>query len=327
MIPAIETTGLVKVFGETRAVDGVDLVVEPGTIHGLLGPNGAGKTTIVRILATLERLDGGRAAVLGHDVAAEASEIRKRISLTGQFASLDEDLTAAENLTMFGRLLGMRKGDARARTHRLLQDFELADVADRRVRTYSGGMRRRLDLAASMIGRPSVVFLDEPTTGLDPGKREEVWRMIRSVSRSGGTVLLTTQYMEEADALADEISVIDQGKVIARGTPPELKRAVGGQTIVVRPRDPARLAEATVVVEQALHRRPDATSRDVLTVPVDDDAAFGTVVRHLEGAGIEMAELSLRLPSLDEVFFSLTGRRTDDTTDSPSPHTAQDDAA
>ncbi|WP_129663054.1 ATP-binding cassette domain-containing protein [Phytoactinopolyspora endophytica] len=337
---AIETVGLVRHFDQTRAVDGVDLAVEPGIVYGLLGPNGAGKTTIVRILATLLRPSAGRAAVLDHDVVSEAAEVRRRISLTGQFASLDEDLTGAENLVMFGQLLGMRKGDARARTRELLADFELVEAAEQRVGTYSGGMRRRLDLAASLLGRPSVVFLDEPTTGLDPGKREEVWRMIRSISQAGGTVLLTTQYMEEADALADEISVIDQGRVIAHGTPPELKRAVGGQTIVVRPQDPGRITEAATIIEQVVGHAPAAASHEVLTAPVAGDGEFGALVRQLELAGIESAELSLRLPSLDEVFFTLTGHhanngahtddetRTDDGSPTDGPgHSAQADTS
>jgi oleandomycin transport system ATP-binding protein len=308
MTLAIEASGLVKDFGTTRAVDEVDLAVPAGSVFGLLGPNGAGKTTTIRMLSTLLRPDAGHATVMGYDVVHEAAAVRTQISLTGQFASLDDDLTGAENLVMFGRLIGLNKIDAKGRATELLDRFELSDVADRRVSTYSGGMRRRLDLAASLVSRPKVVFLDEPTTGLDPGKREEVWRMIRAISQGGGTVLLTTQYLEEADALADEISVIDHGRVIAHGTPPELKHVVGGQTIVARPRDAARLPDVAAILRDAAGRPPEAASSQVLTVPVDDDGVFACAVRELDHAGIAMSELSLRLPSLDEVFFALTGR-------------------
>ncbi|NED93931.1 ATP-binding cassette domain-containing protein [Phytoactinopolyspora alkaliphila] len=308
MTLAIETEGLVKTFGSTRAVDGVDLAVRPGQIYGVLGPNGAGKTTVIRILATLLRPDAGRASVLGRDVVRDADEVRRRISLTGQFASLDEDLTGEENLVMFGRLLDAPKAEAAARARELLDEFDLTDAGALRVRTYSGGMRRRLDLAASLIGRPGVVFLDEPTTGLDPGKREELWRMVRSIADRGDTVLLTTQYMEEADALADEISVIDQGRVIARGSPPELKRLVGRQTVVVRPKQSSRIAEVAAILRGVAGHEPRTASREVLTVTVDADTQFTDVVRHLDRAGIESAELSLRLPSLDEVFLTLVGR-------------------
>ncbi|AYY12183.1 ATP-binding cassette domain-containing protein [Actinobacteria bacterium YIM 96077] len=308
---AIEASGLAKSFGTTRAVDGVDFTIEAGTVHGLLGPNGAGKTTVVRLLATLLRPDAGRAAIMGHDIIRDPAAVRRRISLTGQFASVDEDLTGAENLTMFGQLLDLPKSAAKVRARELLDEFQLTEAGDNRVRTYSGGMRRRLDLAASLIGRPDVVFLDEPTTGLDPGKREELWQMIRSIARSGGTVLLTTQYMEEADALADQITVINHGTVIARGTPPELKRIVGGQIVVVRPKDTARISEAASIVQAVLGYEPDAASTEVLTAPVDGDADFARIVARLASAGIEVVELSLRLPSLDEVFYTLTGRQTD----------------
>src|SRR5690606_1439962 len=256
--------------------------------------------------------DEGTASVHGLDVVKQADQVRRRIGLTGQYASVDEDLTGRENLVLFGRLLDLRGPQAKARADELLARFELTDAAGRRVSTYSGGMRRRLDLAASLIARPSVVYLDEPTTGLDPGKRDEVWRMIRSMTDDGGAVLLTTQYMEEADALADHIAVIDHGRLIASGPPPEFKRIVGGQTLVVSPTDPDRCAEVAGILEAVTGRTPDTTRRDVLTVPADGDAALIAAVRRLDEAGIGITELSLRLPSLDEAFFALTGRHTDD---------------
>ncbi|WP_026877282.1 daunorubicin resistance protein DrrA family ABC transporter ATP-binding protein [Jiangella gansuensis] len=308
MTYAFQTAGLVKRFGDTTALAGVDLTAERGTVLGVLGPNGAGKTTAVRILATLLRPDEGRAWVDGLDVQADAAAVRRRIGLTGQYASVDEDLTGTENLVLFGRLLDRRGPDARARARELLERFDLTEAADRRVSTYSGGMRRRLDLAASMVGHPSIVFLDEPTTGLDPGKREDVWRMIRAMTADGGTVLLTTQYLEEADALADEISVLDGGQIVAHGTPPELKRIVGGRTLVVRPADPDRLGEAGALLAGATGRTPETAGRGVLTVAADDDATLRSAVVALSDAGIAVTELSLRLPSLDDVFHALTDR-------------------
>ncbi|SEE79748.1 ATP-binding cassette domain-containing protein [Jiangella alba] len=307
MTYAIRTEGLVKRFGDTTALAGVDLGAAPGTVLGVLGPNGAGKTTAVRILATLVRPDAGRALVDGLDVTRDGDAVRRRIGLTGQYASVDEDLTGRENLVLFGRLLDLRRADARRRADELLARFELTEAGGRRVSTYSGGMRRRLDLAASMVARPRVVFLDEPTTGLDPGKREDVWRMIRSMTADGGTVLLTTQYLEEADALADEISVLDHGTVIAHGTPTELKRIVGGQTLAVRPADPARVPDAAALLERVAGRAPDL-SGGLLTASVDGDDVLAAVVPALAGSGIAVTELALRLPSLDEVFFALTGR-------------------
>ncbi|QKG19940.1 ATP-binding cassette domain-containing protein [Actinomadura verrucosospora] len=318
MDDAIRAEGLVKRFGKTIALDGVDLSAPPGGVLGLLGPNGAGKTTAVRVLATLLRPDAGRAEVRGLDVVRDAAKVRRLIGLTGQYASVDEDLTGAENLVLIGRLLDLRKAEARARAAELLDRFGLTDDAGRKVATYSGGMRRRLDLAASMIARPAVIFLDEPTTGLDPGRREEAWRLIRSMTADGGTVLLTTQYLEEADALADAITVIDHGRVIATGTPAELKRVAGGRTITVRPRDPGRLMEVAAVLNAVTGRDAESPSRDVLVAPVagdDGDRALAETVRRLGAAGISVTELSLRLPSLDEVFFTLTGHRTDDTSE------------
>ncbi|MEV4362979.1 ATP-binding cassette domain-containing protein [Nonomuraea sp. NPDC049625] len=308
---AVEAEGLVKRFGATTALDGITLSAPPGTVLGVLGPNGAGKTTAVRILATLLRPDAGRATVSGLDVVRHASRVRRLIGLTGQYASVDEDLTGAENLVLIGRLLDLRIADAKATAARLLADFGLAEAADRRASTYSGGMRRRLDLAAGLVGRPDVIFLDEPTTGLDPAKREDVWAIVRRLVADGVTVLLTTQYLEEADALADAISVVDHGKVIAHGTAAELKRVVGGQTVLVRPTDPARLDEAAAIVAAVAGRPAESPGRDVVTVPVDGDAAFTEIVARLAAAGVAVNELSLRLPSLDEVFFTLTGHHTE----------------
>ncbi|QFG23484.1 ATP-binding cassette domain-containing protein [Actinomadura sp. WMMB 499] len=304
---AIQAENLVKRFGKTVALDGVSLSVPPGSVLGLLGPNGAGKTTAVRVLATLMRADSGTARVCGLDVERDGARVRRRIGITGQYASIDEELTATENLVLIGRLLDMRKADANARAAELLDRFELSDDAGRRISTYSGGMRRRLDLAACMVGRPEVTFLDEPTTGLDPGRREDVWGMIRAMTADGGTVLLTTQYLEEADALADQITVIDRGRVIADGTPAELKRIAGGQAITVRPRDPARLIEVAGILNAVSGREAESPRRDVLTVPVDDEDALAETIRRLDAAGIGVSELSLRLPGLDEVFFTLTG--------------------
>lgn len=311
---AFQAHGLIKRFGDTTALAGAELAARPGTVLGVLGPNGAGKTTAVRVLATLLRPDAGRAEVCGLDVVRDAAKVRERIGLTGQYASVDEDLTAMENLVLIGRLLDLRKAEARARAAELLERFELTEDAGRRVSAYSGGMRRRLDLAASMIGHPDVIFLDEPTTGLDPGRREEAWRLIRSMTRDGGTVLLTTQYLEEADALADEITVIDRGAVIASGTPAELKRIAGGRTIVARPRDPGRLIEVAAILNAVSGHGAETPRRDVVSVPVggDGESAFAEVVRRLEAAGIGVSELSLRLPSLDEVFFTLTGHGTEE---------------
>ncbi len=306
---AIRAEGLVKRFGETVALAGVDLAVPQGAVMGVLGPNGAGKTTAVRILATLLQPDAGQATVGGLDVVREADKVRREIGLTGQYASVDEDLTGRENLVLIGRLLDLTRTDARVRARGLLADFELTDAADRPVKTYSGGMRRRLDLAASLVGRPSVIYLDEPTTGLDPGKRDDVWRIIRDLADDGVTVLLTTQYLDEADALADEISVIDHGTVIAHGTPHELKQIVGGQTLQVRPVDPTRLDEVAAILLAVTDHEVESPSRGVLSVAVDGDAALTTVVQRLHGDGIGVIELALGLPSLDEVFFALTGRR------------------
>jgi oleandomycin transport system ATP-binding protein len=309
---AIEAHGLTKSFGSTQALAGVDLEVPPGRVLGVLGPNGAGKTTAVRILATLLRPDSGTARVGGHDVLTDPAAVRRTIGLTGQYASVDEDLTGVENLVMIGRLLQLSSRDAKARAAELLERFELSDAARRLAKTYSGGMRRRLDLAASLVGHPSVVYLDEPTTGLDPAKRDDVWSMVRQLVADGTTVLLTTQYLEEADALAHEITVIDHGRVIAHDTPLGLKSQLGGQTLVVRPGDAAQLPRVTALLAEVGTRAPEHPSDDQVSVPVAGDDALVRTVARLAEEGIAVTELALRLPSLDEVFYSLTGRETTD---------------
>ena len=306
----VEAEGLVKRFGATHALRGVDLVIPRGTVHGVLGPNGAGKTTAVRILSTLLKPDGGTAKIAGFDVVHDAEQVRGMIGLTGQYASVDEDLTGRQNLVLFGTLLDLGRKGARRRAEELLEWFDLSAAADRTAKTYSGGMRRRLDLAASLVGRPEVIFLDEPTTGLDPSKREDMWEVVRSLVRDGSTVLLTTQYLEEAEVLADEITVIDQGLVIAHDTPEKLKRIVGGQTLEVRPSDPAQLEKAAAILSEVSSGvAADQIRKGVHAVPVTDgDQALATTVARLHAAGIAVTELSLHLPSLDEVFFTLTGR-------------------
>ena len=312
MTLAIEAHGLTKRFGKTQALAGIDLEVEQGRVLGVLGPNGAGKTTAVRILATLLRPDGGTARVAGHDVVADPKAVRRTIGLTGQYASVDEELTGVENLVMIGRLLHLSRAAARTRAAELLQEFDLTDAAKRPVKTYSGGMRRRLDLAASLIGRPEIVYLDEPTTGLDPAKRDDVWDMVRSLTRQGTTVLLTTQYLEEADALANEITVIDHGRVIAHDTPQGLKRQVGGQTLEVRPQNPGDVERIRPLLARIGTREVEQPAPDQLAVPVQGDGALTAIVSALATERIPVSELALRLPSLDEVFYALTGQRASD---------------
>ena len=310
---AIEAEGLVKRFGKTLAVDGVDLAVRPGMVLGLLGPNGAGKTTVVRMLATLLRPDAGYARVCGADIVHQADRVRELIGLTGQYAAVDEDLTGFENLLLIGRLLEVPRAEAKRRAGELLERFDLAEASGRSVKTYSGGMRRRLDLAASLVQRPQVLFLDEPTTGLDPRSRGEVWAMIRTLVAEGTTVLLTTQYLDEADRLASEIAVIDHGRVIAIGTAAELKAKIGQQTLDVRPADPADLTRVAGIVTAAVGRAPARTEEDpgLLSVPVDNAQALPAVVNALQAGQIEVTELALRLASLDEVFMALTGHPAD----------------
>jgi oleandomycin transport system ATP-binding protein len=311
MTYSIVAEGLVKRFGDTVALDGIDLAVRTGTVFGLLGPNGAGKTTAVRILATLLRPDGGHAAVCGHDVVDHAHQVRQLTGLTGQYASVDETLTGLENLILIGRLTGQSRADSRARARDLLAVFRLSDAADRAAKTYSGGMRRRLDLAASLVTRPRVLYLDEPTTGLDPRSRNEMWDIVRGLTATGVTVLLTTQYLEEADQLAGEIAVIDHGTVIATGTPGELKARTGALTLAVRPSRPADVSAVTAVVAAITRAEPEVSNTTV-TAPVSDERLMPAVVRRLDDDGIGVAELTLRGSSLDEVFLSLTGRRTEE---------------
>jgi oleandomycin transport system ATP-binding protein len=311
MTYSIVAEGLAKRFGDTVALDGIDLAVRTGTVFGLLGPNGAGKTTAVRILATLLRPDGGHATVCGHDVVDHAHQVRQLTGLTGQYASVDETLTGLENLILIGRLTGRSRAESRARARDLLAVFRLSDAADRAAKTYSGGMRRRLDLAASLVTRPRVLYLDEPTTGLDPRSRNEMWDIVRGLTATGVTVLLTTQYLEEADQLASEIAVIDHGTVIATGTPEDLKTRTGALTLAVRPSRPADVRAVTAVVA-AITRAEPAVSNTTVTAPVSDERLMPAVVRRLDDEGIGVAELTLRGSSLDEVFLSLTGRRTED---------------
>ncbi|MFF8574850.1 ATP-binding cassette domain-containing protein [Streptomyces sp. NPDC015408] len=312
---AVRAEGLEKRYGEKHALDGFDLTVREGTVHGLLGPNGAGKTTAVRILSTLLRLDGGRAEVAGLDVARQPREVRARIGLTGQYAAVDEVLTGRQNLEMFGRLFHLGGRRARARAVELLDQFDLTDAADRGVGKYSGGMRRRLDLAASMILAPSVLFLDEPTTGLDPRSRGEVWESVRALVAGGTTVLLTTQYLEEADKLASRITVIDQGRSIADDTPDGLKNLVGGDRVEVVVAERADLARAVKVVARVCEGEPEADEETLrVHAPVTDRvSALTEVARTLQDEGVAVEDIGLRRPSLDDVFLRLTGHRTNRT--------------
>lgn len=313
---AIQAEGLVKVFGKTRAVDGVDLTVRTGSVYGVLGPNGAGKTTAVRMLATLLRPDAGSARVLGHDVVREADAVRSRVSLTGQFASVDEDLTGLENLVLLGRLLGYSRAQARERAGDLLDAFGLAEAASRPVKKYSGGMRRRIDIAAGIVVTPDLLFLDEPTTGLDPRSRNQVWDIIRILVAGGTTTLLTTQYLDEADQLADRIAVVDHGKVIAEGTSGDLKASVGSGAVTVRLRDPERRPEAERVLSRVLgvpaHLESDPAA---LSARSGDPGAVTAALSELQRSDIVVADFAYGQPSLDEVFLALTGHPTEDATD------------
>jgi len=310
---AIETHALVKSFGATLAVDHIDLCVRRGSIYGLLGPNGAGKTTMVRLLSTLLRPDSGTASVLGHDVVSDAQLVRRRISLTGQFASVDEDLTGMENLVLLSRLLGFSRPQSAARSAELLAAFDLVEAAGRQVKTWSGGMRRRLDIAASILRTPDLLFLDEPTTGLDPRSRGQVWEIIRRLVGGGTTVLLTTQYLEEADQLADRIAVIDHGRVIAEGTNAELKASVGTGALHVRLVDPFQRDAALRLLEDVLgdpvHVEADPKA---ITAQLSDPTRAVHGLEALASAGISVSDFSLGQPSLDEVFFALTGHPADD---------------
>ena len=307
---AIEVEGLRKSFGEVNALDGLDFVGPEGAVLALLGPNGAGKTTLVRALATLLRPDSGRALVLGRDVVADPFGVRREIGLAGQFAAIDEVLTGRENLEMVGRLYHLRRAEARRRAAEVLERFGLAQAADRRASTYSGGMRRRLDLAATLVGRPRVLFLDEPTTGLDPRSRAELWELIGELRARGTTILLTTQYLEEADRLAQLIAVIDQGRIVAEGTARELKERVGHDRVIVRVSDAGRTDDARAALAALASDGPPEVRGDAeLSLPMTDADIPAAAVRALDRAGVGVAGLEVRTPTLDDVFLTLTGRR------------------
>jgi ABC-2 type transport system ATP-binding protein len=315
-VPAIKADGLVKHYGKTKALDGLDLTVPTGTVYGLLGPNGAGKTTAVRILATLLRPDGGRARVLGRDVVADAPAVRRTIGLTGQYAALDEYLTGRANLIMIGQLSRLTGRAARQRADELLEQFDLTAAASRAVKTYSGGMRRRLDLAASLIGHPAVLFLDEPTTGLDPSARALMWDIVRQLVADGTTLLLTTQYLDEADVLASRVAVIDGGKVIAEGPPAELKASVGGQRLLITLADEsdAEAAARALAPFATTPVIPTGAGRLIEAPVIASDGLATEVVRALDAAGVKVSEISVRSASLDDVFLTLTGHAAEDKT-------------
>ena len=317
---AIETHGLIKTFGDTRALDGVDLRIREGSVYGLLGPNGAGKTTTIRILATLLRPTAGTATVLGHDVVREPGAVREKVSLTGQYASVDEDLTGTENLVLIGRLLGLSWHDARRRASELLEAFGLSEAGGRQVQTYSGGMRRRIDIAASLIAIPEILFLDEPTTGLDPRSRNQVWELVRRIAEEGTTVLLTTQYLDEADRLAERLAVIDHGKVIAEGTSRELKALVGSNALHLRLASPNQRELAEELVNRILgDGLLPAADPSELAARLESPAQAVDLLAALTQRGIEVAEFSVGNPSLDEVFLALTGQ----TSEHPVPEEAR----
>jgi ABC-2 type transport system ATP-binding protein len=309
MANAIETSGLVKTFGETRALAGVDLTIRSGTVYGLLGPNGAGKTTTIRVLTTLLKPTAGKALVLGHDVVTDDALVRRKVSLTGQYASVDEDLTGHENLVLISRLLGLAWADAKARATELLGAFGLSDAAGKQVRTYSGGMRRRIDIAASLVTRPEILFLDEPTTGLDPRSRNQVWDLVRQIASDGTTVVLTTQYLEEADRLAERMAVIDHGRVIAEGTSRDLKASVGSNTLHFHLANADQRPQAHAIVSGLLGDGVlPATDAATFTIKVADAGAAADLLGALARAHIQIVDFSLGAPSLDDVFFALTGR-------------------
>ncbi len=324
---AIDATGLVKTFGETCAVDGVDLAVRRGSVYGVLGPNGAGKTTTIRMLATLIRPDGGSARVLGHDIVEEADAVRRLVSLTGQLASVDEDLTGRENLILIGRLLGLKRPEAKARATELLEAFGLAEAAAKLVKHYSGGMRRRLDLAASIVVTPELMFLDEPTTGLDPRSRNQVWEIIRALVAEGTTILLCTQYLEEADQLADGIAVIDHGKVIAEGTPGQLKASVGSGALHVRLLDHEQRAAAAAILDRLLGAVTLAPDPAALSAACADGDRGAEAVAELARSGVRIAGFSLGQPSLDEVFLALTGHAAQEAPGDEQPNPIEEERA
>jgi ABC-2 type transport system ATP-binding protein len=304
---AIEAHGLVKVFGDNRAVDGIDLSIPTGCIYGLLGPNGAGKTTVINILATLLKADGGTAKIFGHDVRHEAHIVRQLIGVTGQYASVDEKLSATDNLVIFARLLGLNGSEARKKAAELLEEFGLTDAAKRTLEKYSGGMRRKLDLAASLIVQPPLLFLDEPTTGLDPRTRNQMWNKIKLLVSSGSTILLTTQYLDEADQLADRIAVIDHGRVAAEGTPNELKSAVGVAALHLQLADSKDIDEAIRIIQTALQVKASISEPALITAPMADPERITDLLLNLREANIRLAQVSVQEPTLDEVFLALTG--------------------
>ncbi|MCY9660654.1 ATP-binding cassette domain-containing protein [Paenibacillus chondroitinus] len=309
---AVEAHGLFKAFGQNRAVDGVNLSVPAGTIYGVLGPNGAGKTTTINMLATLLRPDGGSAKIFGHDVVKESQIVRQLIGVTGQYASVDESLSATENLMIFSRLLGLSRAEARNKTEELLDEFGLTEAAKRPLKNFSGGMRRRLDLAASLIAQPPLIFLDEPTTGLDPRTRSQMWDTIRRLVNTGSTILLTTQYLEEADQLADRVAVIDRGRVVAEGTVDELKASVGTSSLQLIVSHPQDIEAACRIIELVLKVRPTVTSGKI-TAPMTNADLVTDLLISLREAGIHLAEMSVQKPTLDEVFLTITGQGVGDT--------------
>lgn len=305
---AVEACGLVKSFGDNKAVNGVDLKVRAGTIYSVLGPNGAGKTTTIRMLATLLKPDAGSARIFGYDVVKELHIVRRLIGVTGQYASVDESLTAAENLILFSRLLGFGRAEARRKTAELLEQFGLTEAANRPLKHFSGGMRRRLDLAASLIAQPPLIFLDEPTTGLDPRTRAQMWSTIRKLVETGSSVLLTTQYLEEADQLADRIAVIDRGRVVAEGTVDELKASIGNSSLQLRVRDPQDIPDACNIVEQVLQVRSGISAEaGTITAPMANADRLADLLIALRSRGIALSEISVQKPTLDEVFLTITG--------------------
>lgn len=310
---AVDARGLVKTFGDNRAVDGVDLQVQTGMIYGVLGPNGAGKSTTINMLSTLMRPDGGSATIFGHDIVREAQIVRQLIGVTGQDATVDEALSATENLVIFGRLLGLSPRAARQKANELLEEFNLTDAAKRPLSKFSGGMRRRLDLAASLIAQPSLIFLDEPTTGLDPRTRNQMWDTIRKLVKGGSTILLTTQYLDEADQLADRIAVIDHGKVVAEGTSNELKADIGTATLQLRVSAEGAIKEASAIIQNVLKVKPTNPEPKLLAAPMADPDKVTDLLVALRRAGIHMAEVSVQKPTLDEVFLTITGKPTEHT--------------
>jgi ABC-2 type transport system ATP-binding protein len=312
---AVEAHGLVKTFGGQRAVDDLDLEVTAGTVYGVLGPNGAGKTTTIRMLATLLRLDGGSARIFGHDVVAEPQVVRQLIGVTGQYASVDETLSATENLTIFARLLGYSAGAAKKKSAELLEEFALTDAAKKPLQNFSGGMRRRLDLAASLLASPPLIFLDEPTTGLDPRTRLQMWETVRRLVRQGSTVVLTTQYLDEADQLAHRIAVIDSGRVVAEGTTDDLKASVGTSSFDLILRDEQQVVDAAARLARVLGSTATVSPGGRLTAPLADADRVADLLIELRNADIHLAEFSVRKPTLDEVFLTLTGHGVDDVAD------------